>query len=133
MARRSHDDALGVVGAETVIGNGVKIEGNIVSESDITIDGYLRGRIKTDGDVTVGVNAEIHGDIDAANISIAGSLTGNIAASGEATIRETGRVQGDIRAAALAISSGGYFIGTSSMGALGRGDVADTHIRGTSS
>jgi cytoskeletal protein CcmA (bactofilin family) len=41
MARKSHDDAFGAAGAETIIGSGVKVKGELNSESDIMIDGML--------------------------------------------------------------------------------------------
>jgi cytoskeletal protein CcmA (bactofilin family) len=115
MARKNHDDALGVTGAETVIGAGVIVEGNLTSDADIIIDGQLTGDIKTEGDLTIGVNAHIHANVQATNVTVAGSLTGNIAAQGEATIRESGQVKGDIKASGLAIISGGIFIGRSLM------------------
>lgn len=111
MARRTHEDALGVTGAETVIGTGVTVHGNLESESDIVIDGTLDGQIKTTGNVTLGINAVVKADIQAANVTIAGSLKGNITAEGETAIRETGHVEGDIRCLGLAISSGGVFSG----------------------
>lgn len=115
MARKTHEDALGVAGSETVIGTGVVVRGNLVSESDITCDGTLTGKIKTAGDVTIGMNGRITADIEAANVSVAGAVTGNILAAGIATIRETGHVEGDIRAQSLSISSGAVFIGRSIM------------------
>jgi cytoskeletal protein CcmA (bactofilin family) len=115
MPRKSHEDALGVAGAETVIGTGVVVHGNLRSESDISIDGTLTGEITTDGDVTIGVNARIKANIRATNVAIAGTLHGNITAGGETTIRETGHVEGDIKAGGLAIASGGIFIGRSIM------------------
>ena len=115
MVRRSHDDALGVVGAETVIGAGVSVKGEIFSESDIMIDGTVNGIISTSGDVIVGVNANIKANIKAGNVTIAGHVIGDVVASGEAMIRETGQVQGDITASGLAITSGGIFVGRSHM------------------
>jgi cytoskeletal protein CcmA (bactofilin family) len=115
MARKTHDDALGVTGAETVIGAGVTVEGNLASDADIIIDGRLTGDIKTEGDLVIGVNASIQANVQATNVTVAGSLTGNITAQGEATIRETGHVKGDIKASGLAIISGGVFIGRSLM------------------
>src|SRR5260370_307122 len=117
MARKIHEDALGVAGAETVIGSGVKVTGNLASESDITVDGLLEGSITTTGDVTIGMNATIKGNIEGTNVTVAGNLKGNITATGEATLRETGHVNGDIRAGGIAISSGGIFIGRSIMSA----------------
>jgi cytoskeletal protein CcmA (bactofilin family) len=122
MARRAHDDALGVAGAETVIGTGVVVHGNINSESDIVIDGIVDGSISTSGNVTIGVNAQIQANIRATNVTIAGSLKGNIAASGEASLLETGHVEGDVTSAGLAIASGGVFVGKSLMDAPPRLD-----------
>jgi cytoskeletal protein CcmA (bactofilin family) len=115
MARKSHDDALGVAGAETVIGTGVVVRGNLASESDITVDGTLDGNIKSGGNVTIGVNANVKGDIEATNATVAGALHGNITVEGEAGILETGQVRGNIKSSGLAIASGGVFIGRSIM------------------
>ena len=115
MARRTHDDALGVTGAETIIGSGVTVHGELVSESDVMVDGQVEGNISTSGDVTVGVNAEIKATITGAKVVVAGHLTGNIHSSGETTIKETGRVDGDITSIGLSIVSGGIFIGRSHM------------------
>lgn len=115
MARRAYEDALGVTGAETIIGTGVVVQGNVESQSDIIIDGTLKGDIKAGGNVVIGVNAYIAGDIVGVNISVAGELNGNITVEGEATIRETGQVTGDITATGLSIMSGGIFVGRSLM------------------
>ncbi len=115
MARKSHDDALGVAGAQTIIGTGVQVNGNLVSEADIIIDGTLEGSLKSGGNVTIGVNASIKANIEAENVTVAGTLFGDILANGEATILETGQVKGNIKASGLAITSGGVFIGRSIM------------------
>lgn len=127
MARRSHDDALGVVGAETVIGAGVSVKGDITSESDVLIDGMLEGIITTNGDVTIGINATIKANVTAGNVIVTGRLVGNIVASGEANIRETGQVEGDITSAGLAITSGGVFVGRSFMQPLT--SLNNTHVK----
>jgi cytoskeletal protein CcmA (bactofilin family) len=120
VARRTHDDALGVAGAETIIGAGVVVHGTLESESDVIIDGELDGSVKTGGNVTIGVNAHVKANVEGANVTVAGVLTGNVNATGEAVIRETGSVKGDIRAIGIAISSGGVFIGRSIMEAAPR-------------
>ena len=115
MARKSHDDALGVIGAETIIGAGVTVHGNLSGSSDIVIDGTLEGSVTTSGDVTIGMNAQIKASVTAMNVTIAGTLIGDVKASGQASIRETGNVTGDVRSAGLAISTGGIFVGRSIM------------------
>jgi cytoskeletal protein CcmA (bactofilin family) len=115
MARKSHEDVLGVIGAETVIGSGVVVRGNLTGSSDIVIDGNLEGTISTTGDVTVGMNAQVKANVTGANVTVAGNLVGDITASGQASIRETGNVKGDIRSGGLAITAGGIFVGRSIM------------------
>lgn len=117
MARRLHEDALGVAGAETIIGTGVKVHGNLTSQSDITIDGNLEGSISAEGSVTIGVNAQIKANITATSVVVAGLVNGNITTEGEASILETGHVEGDIKAGGLAIATGGIFVGRSLMDA----------------
>jgi cytoskeletal protein CcmA (bactofilin family) len=117
MARRG--DALGVSGADTVIGAGVTVDGKLRSESDITIDGQLRGEVKTTGLVVVGINAEVTAPIRAGSTQVAGKLIGPITALGQVTIMATGHVEGDIVSAGLAIEPGGTFIGRSSIKTTG--------------
>jgi cytoskeletal protein CcmA (bactofilin family) len=113
MARKSHEDALGVAGAETVIGTGVVVHGELVSESDIAIDGTLDGSIKTSGNVIVGINADIKANIQGGSVIISGTVKGNVTSESETSILETGHLVGDVHASGLAISSGGIFVGRS--------------------
>ena len=113
MARR--DDVLGMSGAETLIGSGVTVKGNLKSDSDVVIDGTLTGEIRTLGDVTIGINGILKSNIIAGNVTISGSVTGNISAENEVTIKESGQVHGDVTALGLTIQTGGIFVGTNSV------------------
>lgn len=113
MARR--DDVLGVGGAETVIGAGVVVEGDLTSEGDILIDGTFTGQVQSRGDITLGANAKVTGNVSARNVVVTGWLNGNVTADGEAAIGATGHVSGDITCLSLAVSSGGVFLGRSKM------------------
>jgi len=113
MARR--DDVLGVSGAETIIGAGVKVVGNLNSEGDVHIDGNYTGEIEARGDVLLGINAKVKGNITARNVAVAGSLKGNIVAEGEAALRDSGHINGDITCISLNIEHGGVFVGRSRM------------------
>ena len=113
MARR--DDVLGTSGAETIIGAGVKVVGDLTSEGDIHIDGTYTGEIEANGDVTLGINAKVKGNIAARNVSVAGTLKGNIVAEGEAALRDSGHINGDITCISLNVEHGGVFVGRSRM------------------
>ncbi len=110
---RSHD-ALGIQ-ADTIIGPGVKVKGDLVSESDVVVDGTLEGDIKTTGDVTIGYNAKVKANVQARNITVGGHLVGDINAKEQTSILETGRVQGNIVTSSLAISAGAIFSGQTKM------------------
>lgn len=109
------DDILGVSSADTVIGSGVKVKGNLISEGDVVVDGLMSGNIKAGGNITLGVNAHVLGDVIGQNVRVAGTLNGNISASESTSITETGEVAGDIATTILNVESGALFIGTSKM------------------
>jgi cytoskeletal protein CcmA (bactofilin family) len=113
VARR--DDVLGMSGAETLIGSGVTLKGNLKSDGDVVIDGTLTGEIRTLGDVIIGINGILKSNIIAGNVTINGSVTGNISAENEVTIKESGQLHGDVTALGLAIQPGGIFAGTNSI------------------
>lgn len=123
MARR--DDVLGVTGADTVIGSGVMVQGDLHSEGDMVVDGELSGNVKTIGNITIGVNALIRGNLAGDNVTVLGSLNGNIIAENEARIGEAGKVIGDIRCSGLSIAAGAIYQGRIQMRANQTLDLED--------
>lgn len=108
-------DMFGVSGTDTIIGSGVKLKGNLSSETDITIDGDLVGNIKSGGHLTIGVNAHITGNLAATSITIAGRVDGNVTSVDSTSITEAGQVNGDISCSRIEIAMGGIFVGASKM------------------
>lgn len=113
MGRR--ENVFGVTSAETIIGAGVKVQGELTGEGDMIIDGLVHGTIQTMGDITIGANGRIVAPIKGGNITIHGEVEGPITAEGEVSIRETGRLTGDVTASGIAISTGGIFNGRSTI------------------
>ena len=109
MARRH--DVLGVTGADTTIGTGVKLKGNLHSDGDISVDGLVTGDIRANGSITIGVNATVRASVTGMNVSVGGNLAGNITADGEVAIGETAHIVGDITCLGIAIAAGATFIG----------------------
>jgi cytoskeletal protein CcmA (bactofilin family) len=104
---------LGVAGAETIIGTGVTVTGDLSSNGDVTIDGALTGDLRSTGNVFVGVNAHIKASIHGYSITVAGEVVGNLVCENEASLLSTANVTGDITAGGLSISSGAIFTGQS--------------------
>jgi Protein of unknown function, DUF583. len=99
----------------TLIGSETSITGNIKSEGTLRIDGILNGGIETSGDVIIGENSVVTGDIKAANTVIAGRLNGNIDCSGTVSIGSSGKVFGDIKSYNLRIVEGAIIEGRCSI------------------
>lgn len=101
--------------AETIIGHSVKIQGDLVSEGDIKIDGVVTGKVKTTQNLFIGPTAKIEADVEAGSATVAGAVEGNVRANGLLVILQTGRISGDIDCLQLAVEEGAYFSGTCKM------------------
>ncbi len=103
------------VAPETIVGATVKIEGDLLSEGDIKVDGLVVGKIKTTKNLYVGPMAKIEADVEAANAILAGIVKGEVKIKENLLIQETGKVDGNISCARLAIAEGAHFSGSSTM------------------
>jgi cytoskeletal protein CcmA (bactofilin family) len=103
-------------GSINVIGADTTIEGNIVSNGDVRIDGTLVGSIKTSSKLVLGVSGKIEGDINAKSADISGKIEGNAQVSEILYLKSTSRVHGDIATDKLVVESGGEFNGKCIMG-----------------
>lgn len=109
---------------DTLIGYGTQIEGKIVCETNLRIEGNFTGEIECARDVTIGENGTAHSNISAADIVIAGQVHGNIHAKGKLTITPTGRLHGNFTSASVIIHEGALFVGESKMASGGDADAA---------
>ena len=91
MALRTDD-----ISINTIIGKGSAISGNMKVNGFIRIDGDIDGSLETDGNVIVGENARIRGDLTAKSVIIGGIIKGNIKATESVKIRSDAAVIGDV-------------------------------------
>ncbi len=110
--------------AETIVGHSVKIEGDLVSEGDIKVDGTVSGKIRTSKNLFVGPTAKIDADIESGSATVAGTIDGNLKINGLLVILQTGRIVGDINCRQLAIEEGAYFAGNCTMSDKGKSVAA---------
>ena len=99
----------------TVVGQGARLEGTVLSAGSLRIDGQVKGKITADGDVTLSAQSQVEADISATNVTIAGKFKGNITAKARAELAKGGRVDGNITAKTLVVSEGATFNGQSLM------------------
>ncbi len=96
---------------------GTVIEGEIKSESNIRIDGIVKGVTTTQGRLVIGPNGVIEGEVICRNADIEGTLNGKITVSELLSLKSTSKLTGDIISRRLAIEPGAVFTGTCTMGA----------------
>jgi len=96
--------------------SGTDIEGVIVSDSNIRIDGRVKGSIDVKGKLVVGSTGRIDGEIICDNAEIEGSIVGKITVNGILSLKSTARLDCDIITQKLAIEPGAVFSGNCEMG-----------------
>ena len=97
---------------------GTSIEGEIISEWNIRIDGKVKGTVSTKGRLVIGPEGNIEGNITCSNADVEGVLEGTIKVSELLTLKSTAKLQGDIITAKLSIEPGAVFGGTCNMGGI---------------
>lgn len=81
----------------SIIGNGSSIRGDIKINGFMRIDGDLEGNLETTGNVLVGENARIAGNITARSITVGGIIKGNVVAPEQVHLLSSSIVIGDIQ------------------------------------
>ncbi len=95
------------------IGKAVKVNGQIVSQEDLYIDGDIEGTVElVQHKLTIGPNGKVHAAIKAREVVALGSIQGNVEASEKIEIRKEAKLVGDIRTARIIIEDGAYFKGS---------------------
>lgn len=100
-------------GTHSIISRDICIEGELEGHESLIIEGRLKGRIQTRGDVVVAAGGFVEAVIVARNIAIQGRVNGNIEAREAATIEPQGILIGDCRARSIQIHEGARFEGRS--------------------
>jgi len=98
-----------------LIGTGTIIDGNIVSNGDIRIDGTLKGNLSTKGKVIIGDTGKISGEVNCKNFEVEGSVDGKVIVAELLSLRSKSKILGDITTSKLAIEPGAVFTGKCDM------------------
>ena len=94
------------------LSNDVKIKGSITFQKELLLDGKVQGKINSGGVLTIGENADIHGEIKTKSVTVYGKVHGNIMAE-RCELKSKCTLEGDLKAARLIIEEGAAFIGRS--------------------
>ena len=96
--------------SKVIIGNGVKLKGEIIDADEVQIDGTADVTMSADN-LIVGGTGNLKGTIQADNADVWGNIDGDLKISGTLTIQEQGSVSGSVEYHNLQIKLGGKIIG----------------------
>ena len=98
-----------------LIGAGTQITGDVHSEGDIRIDGFLKGTLTTKGKVVIGASGNINGELSCKNVEVSGKIEGKISVQELLSLKSSAKINGEIKTSKLAIEPGAIFSGSCDM------------------
>ena len=103
-------------GSTNSLVTGTSVEGTIVANSDIRIDGSLKGVLDCKGRVIIGPEGSVDGEITCENAVIEGKFSGKLKVKDLLNVRENANIQGDVQTDKLLVQPGAVYNVTCSMG-----------------
>jgi len=101
--------------AITVIQHGVEMNGRLVVEQSLQIEGEFRGEIECAHSVRVAETGAVEAPIRARTVEIRGAVVGDVVAAREVVIFASGRLHGDVETPSLVVERGATFNGRTRM------------------
>ena len=89
--------------------SGTRIDGKVHCDSDIRIDGHLKGSLTCNSKVIIGPSGHVDGDIECENAVIEGHFTGILTVKDSLQVKESANIKGDINTDKLVVNSGAVF------------------------
>lgn len=100
---------------DILFGRDSNVDGKLLFDGAVQIDGTFRGAIMTDDALIVGQHARIDADVSCGSATIRGQMNGNITARDAVALESGARLKGDVTTPALSIDRGATFDGASRM------------------
>ena len=91
--------------------SGTEITGDIVSDSNLLIEGEIIGNVSCSGKVVIGSSGKIKGNLVCVNAEVDGAMDGELTIENLLFLRSTARIKGDIQTLKLNIEEVAYFEG----------------------
>ncbi len=100
---------------QSLLGEGVEMTGELSFTHGLRVDGIVRGKVRSDGSLVIGVKGKVEAEVILQTISINGEFRGAIHAADRVEIHKDGRVYGEIYTPCLIIEAGALFEGKCNM------------------
>jgi cytoskeletal protein CcmA (bactofilin family) len=93
------------------IGSGIRIQGELLGDKDVVVEGRVEGRVEVSKAFRVGLGGVVLADVAAGTVAIAGHVVGNVTAAERVELLATGTLEGNIQAPCIVIGEGARFTG----------------------
>jgi cytoskeletal protein CcmA (bactofilin family) len=101
--------------ATSLISRRATIEGDILGNESLAIEGVVKGSVKLSGNIVVETSGNVEADLEAENVVIRGRVRGYVMARQHLVIAPSGKLIGDFAARSVDIQQGAHFEGRSQM------------------
>jgi cytoskeletal protein CcmA (bactofilin family) len=98
------------------IGSGIRVQGELLGDEDVLVEGRVEGRIAVSKALRVGLGGVVLAEVAAGTVAIAGRVVGNVSATERVELLPTGTLEGNIQAPRIVIGEGARFTGSIDMG-----------------
>ena|SRR5688500_3616308 len=121
MAKEAKEQLQGREGVISIIGPGMRVNGDCETEGTLRIEGTVQGKVVAGKAVVVGRDGTVTGDIFTQDAVIGGHVTGKVIAESRLELQETSVVDGEIHARRIKLEEGGRINGTIHTGEVTKG------------
>jgi cytoskeletal protein CcmA (bactofilin family) len=108
---------------DTIIAQHCKLEGNLISENSVKVDGTILGALRCQGRAIIGETGLVKGDVHSADLLVIGKLEGNVFAE-NLHLHPSACIIGDISTQNLQVDQGARYSGTVTMREQAAGSTA---------
>jgi cytoskeletal protein CcmA (bactofilin family) len=113
VAQKSGNGARNLQDSMSIIGPGMHIVGDVVTDGTVRVEGRIDGTIRAGKAVVVGKEGEVQGEIFTQDAVIGGTVRGSVTAESRLELQATCNIQGQIQARSqhLQLEEGARFNG----------------------
>ena len=98
-----------------IIVEGSKVIGDMITESNLRIDGIVEGNVSSAAKVVIGKSGSIKGNLICGDADIEGEVKGILKIDGLLTLRATSKIEGEITTSKFQVEEGAEFSGNCKM------------------
>ncbi len=99
-----------------IIGQGTSIQGEIICDGDIRIDGMVKGSVTSKAKIVIGISGSVDGDVICDNADISGKIFGTVEVDELLFLKSSAYIEGNITTGKLVVEAGAKFNGSCRMG-----------------